>query len=211
MANLNIRRIVCGLLEENSYLVFLDEREDAFIIDPGDNFEELMAAIQASGKRLAYILLTHGHFDHTLCAPRLREATGAKIIAHSFELEYLKDENLNSYQPSLCREAFVPFEADQALEILENGSIELCGISMQVLYTPGHTPGGMCFHIPEHQTLFSGDILFENGFGRTDLPGGSTQQIRRSLRKLLKLPEDTDVYAGHGASTLIRRVVDGFQ
>jgi len=210
MATLNVHRIVCGALEENAYLVFLSEREDAFMIDPGDNYEVLAEAIRASGKKLTHILLTHAHFDHMICAPKVREATGAKIMLHSFEAAALSDERLNVYNP-LCREPFVPFEADEVFSFLESGSVELCGITLQVIYTPGHASGAVCYYLPEHETLFSGDTLFEDGFGRTDLPGGSVHQLRRSLGKLLKLPEDTMVHAGHGASTLIRRVVAGFQ
>lgn len=191
-----VRRVLCGELEENAYLVCPESRDDAFLVDPGDDFDALSAALRRSGRRLTHILLTHGHFDHILCAPRLRAVTGAKIVIHREDAPLLQDAALNVYNPVFCREAFSPFAADVLLDGGEENT--LCGIRVQVLHTPGHTPGGVSYYLPEHKTLFTGDTLFDGGYGRTDLPGGNDRALFRSLQALAKYPGETMVYSGHG-------------
>ena len=171
-----IKRILCGELQENAYLVFLPEREDALIIDPGDDAAACLKAVRDCGKRLSHILLTHGHFDH------------------------MRDARLNAYNPLFCREAFAPFAADEVYSLCAPGDIEVCGMAIRVIPTPGHTPGGVCYHLPEYNALFSGDTLFADGYGRTDLPGGSMAELAQSLKALSRLPGEDAIYPGHGES-----------
>ena len=199
-----IERILCGELQENAYLVFLPEREDALIIDPGDDDAACLKAVRDCGKRLSHILLTHGHFDHILAAPILRRETGAKICLHEKDAPLLRDARLNAYNPLFCREAFAPFAADEVYSLCAPGDIEVCGMAIRVIPTPGHTPGGVCYHLPEYNALFSGDTLFADGYGRTDLPGGSMAELAQSLKALSRLPGEDAIYPGHGESAPLK-------
>lgn len=193
----NIRRIVCGAYQENAYLVCPDGREDAFLIDPGDGLEALEAAIADSGRKLAAILLTHGHFDHMLAAQPLSRATGAPVYIHEGDAEMLADPEKCAYAPEVCRLpppsglAWTPY----------GDALTVCGETLTVLSTPGHSRGSVC--LMGERVLFSGDTLFEAGYGRTDLHGGSDAEMVRSLRMLLTLPEDRTVLPGHGPATTL--------
>ena len=195
----SIRTIPCGAYQENAYLLCPEGRDDALLIDPGDGVAELQRAIAESGRRLGAILLTHGHFDHMLGAQPLSLSTGAPVFIHPEDVELLCDPEINAYDP-ICATRPNPetFDAETLGE-----EIELCGIRFQVLHTPGHTKGSVCFHDAENGLLFSGDTLFNTGFGRIDMYGGSARQMRESLRALFALPGDTKVYAGHGPETTI--------
>lgn len=190
-----IQTIVCGAYQENAYLLCAED--GCILIDPGDDLPRLQAALQ--GKTLRAILLTHGHFDHMLSAQPLEKSFGAPVYAHPSELEMLSSVHLSAYdsmnasQP--CPKAF----SARAL----SDSFAVCGIRFDVLHTPGHTGGSVCFYDGENGILFSGDTLFSGGFGRMDLPTGSPKQMRVSLKKLLDLPVGTRVLCGHGSETTI--------
>ena len=112
----------------------------------------------------------------------------------------MRDARLNAYNPLFCREAFAPFAADEVYSLCAPGDIEVCGMAIRVIPTPGHTPGGVCYHLPEYNALFSGDTLFADGYGRTDLPGGSMAELAQSLKALSRLPGEDAIYPGHGES-----------
>lgn len=194
---MRIETIVCGMLGENAYLVFDEDRQDALIIDPGDGLPSIRAALEACGRQLTYIVLTHGHFDHMLSAGRLREETGARLLIGARDAAYLKEAQLNMFDMHVARLSFEPCDADQWLD---EGPIEVAGLPFDVLLTPGHTPGGLCLMHRGARALFTGDTLFAAGFGRIDLPGGNVDEMRRSLKRLLSLPDDLTAYPGHGAS-----------
>lgn len=194
-----IRALPCGAYQTNAYLVCPDGRADAFLIDPGDDLALLRRAIADSGRRLSAILLTHGHFDHMLAAEPLRRETGAEVFVSAADAELLTDPVKNAFNREVSvleLPKMLPFEA------LED-EIEVCGAKMQVLSTPGHTRGSVCFYEKEGGVLFSGDTLFQAGYGRTDLYGGDMFALARSLKTLLTLPEDTRVLPGHGGETTI--------
>ena len=188
---MQIETLVCGALEENAYIVSMPGRDDCVVVDPGDDAPALLKA--AAGRKVAGILLTHGHYDHILGAGPLQKATGAKIYAGAADLPMLKDARLNLYDPAACREPFAPLEGTAY-----GDTVSLAGMTFRVCPTPGHTPGGVCLYAEEEKVIFTGDTLFMGGYGRTDFPGGSFSQLRQSLRLLLGLPGDVMFYPGHG-------------
>ena len=194
-----IENLVCGAYQVNAYLLCPEGSRDAVLIDPGDDIAKLKKAIAESGRMLKGILLTHGHFDHMLSAQPLSAITGAPVYVHPLDEELLLDAGKASYNADVCYQPFpVEFEADHLEE-----SIEIAGMKFEVLHTPGHTKGSVCFYDAENGVLFSGDTLFCAGFGRMDLYGGSPMQMRSSLQRLFQLPGNTRVLCGHGYETTI--------
>lgn len=194
-----IQTIVCGPYQENAYLLCPEGSRGAVLIDPGDDLPLLKRRLSESGRMLKGILLTHGHFDHMLSAQPLSKITGAPVYIHEEDAEMLCDDAKNAYDAlSASQRSPVDFEADAL-----GAEIEIAGIGFQVIHTPGHTRGSVCFYDAENGVLFSGDTLFCAGFGRMDLYGGSPSQMRASLRKIFALPGKTRVLCGHGYETLI--------
>ncbi len=170
---MEIKRIVVGPLLTNCYI--LTSGNEAIVIDPGGDPEEILKEIE--GKNLTYIILTHYHWDHTLGAPKIKEKTGAKILIHKKEKDFIK------------------FNPDQFLDGGEE--IRIGDEYLKILHTPGHTQGSIC--ILGENFIFTGDTLFEDGFGRTDLPGGSEKDLKESLKKLEKVIKlKMKIYPGHG-------------
>lgn len=196
---LKIETIVCGALEENAYIVSREGEQSAFLIDPGDDYAALVRAL--SGRRLEAICLTHAHYDHTLAAPGLIADTGAKLYGGAKDIPALNDARLNLYAPEWSR-----LPAPQGLKAIAYGEeLEVCGVRLQVIPTPGHTPGGVCLYAKDEGVLFSGDTLFCAGYGRVDFPGSNAADMRSSLLKLFALPGETRVLPGHGEGTTIAR------
>lgn len=193
----NIRTILCGAYQENSYLVCPEGREDAFLIDPGDDLAELQKAIEESGRKLAAILLTHGHFDHILAAQPLSEKYDATVYVHAQDAEMLDDPVKSEYRAEVSRLA-PPNDMDYAIY---DRTLTVCGEPLQVLSTPGHTKGSVCLY--QTGILFCGDTLFRGGYGRTDLRGGSDSEMAKSLKRLFTLPGETVCLCGHGMPTTI--------
>jgi len=194
-----ITPVVCGAYQENAYLLCPENSAGCILVDPGDDLSALESAIARAGRTLAGILLTHGHFDHILAAQPLQVSAGAPVYVHAGDLEMLNDERLNSYNRMVSR---LPSPNGLKAETIVD-KIEVAGIQFEILHTPGHTPGSVCFYDAENAVLFSGDTLFCCGFGRMDLPGGSPAQMRASLRMLFELPGETRVLSGHGDETTI--------
>lgn len=182
-----------GSIQANAYILYDDARDDCLVIDPGAEPEGIRLA--CAGKRLAAILLTHGHADHTGAVADLRSPE-APVFIHAADAQMLANPSLNLFAMVGGRES--QGEPDFCLE---EGPFELAGLSIEALHTPGHTPGSCCFQIGD--ILFTGDTLFRNGVGRTDLPGGDAQALRASLSRLLALGEDIVVCPGHGGETTI--------
>ena len=196
---LKIETIVCGALEENAYIVSREGEQSAFLIDPGDDYAALVRAL--SGRKLEAICLTHAHYDHMLAAPGLIADTGAKLYAGAKDMPALNDARLNLYAPGWSR-----LPAPQGLKAIAYGEeLEVCGVRLQVIPTPGHTPGGVCLYAKDEGVLFSGDTLFCAGYGRVDFPGSNAADMRQSLLKLFALPGETRVLPGHGEETTIAR------
>lgn len=189
-----------GMVETNCYLLHNEESGEAVLIDPGDQGRELLSLLEREKMTLKAILLTHGHFDHMLAVPVLREATKAVVYAAAAETKLLKDTAMNLTAAWIGKP--MTLEADRWLQ---DGEIFTeAGCQMQMILTPGHTAGSCCYYAKEQDWLFSGDTLFRESYGRVDLPGAVPEEIHSSIcDKLLVLPPKTQVYPGHGEATTI--------
>jgi hydroxyacylglutathione hydrolase len=187
------------LFAQNCYLVERRDTKRAFVIDPGLQYREVLDVIEKQGISLERILITHAHIDHVAGVPGLQAATQAQVAMHPEDLAILDFDQFAEY--SFIPVDFTPFKVDSELE--HGQQIVFQDLQLEVLHTPGHTQGSVCFVLG--LDCFSGDTLFERGIGRTDLPGGDTRKLFVSIREVLyALPPQTVVYPGHGPSTTIR-------
>jgi hydroxyacylglutathione hydrolase len=196
---MDVRMFTVGPVAENAYIFRRDGSDRALIVDPGDEADRLLRAIDELGLTLEGILLTHTHFDHVGAVAPVAAATGAEVWVPAAEKFVLEDIN------SFVWPGFGPFESYEAEHTLEGGEkLSLAGFDIDVLFTPGHSPGHVTFSIPDEQAIFSGDVLFQGSVGRTDLPGGDWGTLLESIRTLVEtLPEGTSVHPGHmGLTTL---------
>lgn len=199
MGKLQVQHYVVGPVQTNCYFAINIETKEALIIDPGASPERLAEKLRQDQIKPAAILLTHGHFDHADGAGRMAELFSIPVYVHEKEKEVLEDPQKNV---SWMVGQENTYEAD--IYVHDEQELDLAGFHIRVLLTPGHTQGGCCYYLPYEDTVFSGDTLFAMSVGRTDLPTGSMSEIVRSIReKLMKLPENTVVYTGHGESTTI--------
>jgi hydroxyacylglutathione hydrolase len=191
---MDVRMFTVGPVAENSYILRRDDSDRALIVDPGDEADKLLGAIDGLGLTLDGILLTHTHFDHVGAVAPVARATGAEVWVPEAEAFVLAD--INSFVPW---PGFGPFESYEAEHELKGGErLELAGFEIDVLSTPGHSPGHVTFSVADEQAVFSGDVLFQGSVGRTDLPGGDWDTLLESIRTLVDtLPPDTTVYPGH--------------
>ncbi|MBQ3706094.1 MAG: MBL fold metallo-hydrolase [Clostridia bacterium] len=187
-----MKTLTVGMISTNCYLIGREEGDDCLVIDPGAEGRRILTA--AEGRRIAAVLLTHGHFDHIAGIPELAKLQGAPlpIYIHSLDQAMLTDPALNASLSLLGRKV-VSLPATNL--VAEGETLSLAGLDIQVLHTPGHTPGGVCYLTEGH--LFTGDTLFHHGWGRTDLPGGSQKDLFASLRRLMPLARTLPVYPGH--------------
>ena len=199
MSEIKIGRIVMGRFTTNCYFVYRDDLKEAVVIDPADSGDYLYEALTGKGFKVVGILLTHCHFDHIFGVEDLRKLAGVKVYAYQGEEDLLGDMELNC-SASVGRPKQI--EADVLLR--DGEEIELGGIKIKTIHTPGHTSGSACFYIVEAGFLLAGDTLFNLSVGRSDLPTGNGPVLERSVReKLFTLPDDTKVSPGHGDSTTI--------
>lgn len=203
---MRIERLICGDYQTNCYILIADKSTEAVVIDPGDDPEAIEDALTRLGVRAGAILLTHGHFDHFLGAASLKKRDGAKVFVSRADENALSDETA-SVLPADARTPFTPMRADG---FLDEGVFSVCGLNFTVIPTPGHTPGGVCLLSEDQNDLFTGDTLFERGFGRTDFPGGSWSALVQSLRSLFKLACDPTVHPGHGESARLTDIRKGY-
>jgi glyoxylase-like metal-dependent hydrolase (beta-lactamase superfamily II) len=189
-------------VQENCHIARRDGAREAVVIDPGDEAERLLAAIAALELDVAAILLTHTHFDHVGAVAPVAQATGAEVWCPEIEAPVLAD--IMRYVPW---DGFGPFESYDADHLVRGGeTLTLAGLELEVLFTPGHSPGHVTYSVPAEQAVFSGDVLFAGSIGRTDLPGGDHATLMRTLATLAEtLPDETVVYPGHMQTTTIGR------
>lgn len=201
MSDFRIKTCVLGAVSTNCYLIYNEGTSEAVIVDPADNGAYILNKCRELGITPAAVLLTHGHFDHILAVEDIRRAFRCKVYAGRNEDNLLQDpyQNLSGSMGS----EQMSLNAD---ELVRDGEVlSLIGFDWKVIETPGHTAGSVCYYVESEDVLVSGDTLFADSLGRTDLPTGSAAAIVRSIQeKLLVLPEDTMVYPGHGDPTTIR-------
>lgn len=197
---MDVRAFTVGPVAENSYIFRRDGASEALVVDPGDEAPLLLGAIEKLGLDVEAILLTHTHFDHVGAVAPLARATGAPVYCPEIEVPVLAD--IMSFVPW---PGFGPYESWDAEETVAGGEkLELAGFEIDVLFTPGHSPGHVTYSIPDEAALFSGDVLFQGSVGRVDLPGGDWATLAESLRMLVEgHPPQTRVHPGHmGITTL---------
>ncbi len=197
---MEVRSLTVGPVAENCYVLRGDGAERGLVVDPGEEPERILAAIEELGIGVDAILLTHTHFDHIGAVAPVAKATGAPVYCPEIEVGVLAD--IMAYVPW---SGFGPFESYDADETVAGGEhLELAGLDIDVIFTPGHSPGHVTYAVASEAALFSGDVLFEASVGRVDLPGGSWPTLLESIRGLIDAyPEETVVYPGHmGITTL---------
>jgi glyoxylase-like metal-dependent hydrolase (beta-lactamase superfamily II) len=199
---MNVRMYTVGMVQENSFLVWPDGGERAVIVDPGDEAERLLAEIEHERLTLAAILLTHTHFDHVGAVAEIARATGAPVYCPRLEVPALQDVNAFVPWPG-----FGPFESWDPEETVEGGeTLELAGLTFDVLFTPGHSPGHVTYAVRDEDALLSGDVLFAGSVGRVDFPGGDGPTLLASIAMLLdRFGDETTVYPGHMGITTLGR------
>lgn len=194
-----ILSLTLGPIETNCYVIGDEATKEAIVIDPGDESEILLEALRARDWQVRYVLLTHAHFDHIGAVADVVEATEAPVAVHPLELPLLR-----------AKGGALMFEMDirpcpEPDMLLEPGKpLDIGNFHFEVLFVPGHSEGHVAFYLPAAKAVFSGDVLFLDGIGRTDLPGGHYGNLMNSIRDvLLKLPGETVVYPGHGPATTL--------
>jgi glyoxylase-like metal-dependent hydrolase (beta-lactamase superfamily II) len=201
VVELEVRGILVGLFQENCWIVGSRRRGEACVIDPGDQPEDILALARDMGVRITRVVASHAHLDHIMAARAIVEATGAPFLLHQADLPIA--ENMPTAARAWFNLDVPPPPAPDAFPT-DGQDLEIAGITVRVLHTPGHTPGSLSLYAADAHLLFSGDTLFRESIGRTDLPGGDTDQILSSIRtRLLTLPEDTRVLPGHMQETTI--------
>ena len=196
---MEIKVFVEGPVDANNYLIIDEKSKEAVLIDCSSGRQEFINSIKNSGVKLKYILLTHGHFDHILGVDKFKEVFGTDAYIAKEDIEQV--ELTPKFMPILAGMESV--EIKSIHNYLKDGDIIKVGdIEIKAIATPGHTPGGMSYLIGDK--LFSGDTLFHRSIGRCDFPGGSLETIIKSIKeKLFTLPDDTEVFPGHGEKTTI--------
>jgi hydroxyacylglutathione hydrolase len=201
---MDVRTFTVGPVSENCYLVRRDGADSALLVDPGEEAPKLLGAIEALGVRLDAILLTHCHFDHVGAVAPVAKATGAPVYCPEIEVPILQD--IMAYVPWA---GFGPFESWDPEHTVAGGErLELAGFDIDVLFTPGHSPGHVTYALTGETptALFSGDVLFQSSVGRTDLPGADHATLMASIATLLdRFDEDTVVHPGHMGLTTLGR------
>ena len=193
-----IKTYVASGFAENAYLIWQQGRTEALAIDPGDA-PSMVRTLEEEGLTLTAILLTHAHLDHIDGVAHLVRATNAPIYLHSKARLFYDNAAVQASQFGMRIETPPPPTHE-----LEPGNLNLAGMKLEVRYVPGHAPGHVLFYSAPDGVAFVGDVVFQGSIGRTDLPGGNYQVLMESIREqVMTLPEDTELYSGHGPPTTV--------
>ena len=196
---MKIEKFVIGMVMTNCYVVSNEESKECFIVDPGTFSEKIVNYINEKELTVKAILLTHGHFDHIMGIDEFLQEFPVTVYAHEKEKQLLENTQYN-----LSGMDGTGYIFTDAVYVTDGQILDIAGMQIRVIYTPGHTIGGCCYYLEEEQVLFSGDTLFQESIGRTDFPTGSASALVRSVReKLLVLPGEVHVYPGHEERTTI--------
>ncbi|HMP90334.1 MAG TPA: MBL fold metallo-hydrolase [Kiritimatiellia bacterium] len=196
---IDVETLVVSLFESNCFIVYNGDLPDVLVIDPGDNASDIISHLKSKQLVPAAYLITHGHVDHVTGLAEMVASMPAPVAMHPKDAAWAFTD----------RAAFPPYydkpTAPPKIErtLAENQEWTDIGLAYRVIETPGHSPGGVAFYFPDEKVLFSGDNLFRGSIGRSDLPGANPELLAESLQKLLKLPDDTRVFCGHGPDTTI--------
>jgi glyoxylase-like metal-dependent hydrolase (beta-lactamase superfamily II) len=200
---LDVRMFTVGPVQENCFIVREREASRAVVVDPGEEPEKILGALENLGiETVEAILITHTHFDHVGAVAPVARETGAPVYCPERETVVLA--NIMDYVPW---PGFGPFESYEAEHTVAGGeTLELAGLHFDVIFTPGHSPGHVTYALADDKALFSGDVLFQGSVGRVDLPGGDWPTLLRSIETLVdSFSEDTTVYPGHMGLTTLGR------
>lgn len=198
--DLRIKTYELGAVSTNCYVVYREGSSHALIIDPADRADVILAHCRDLGVQPEAILLTHGHFDHMMAADEIRKQCKVSIYACQKEQKLLEDAKYN------LSSAFtgIPYTLSADVWVSDNDKLSFSDMTLQVMETPGHTAGSVCYYLEEEQVLFSGDTLFAGSYGRVDFPSSSMSDMAHSLRqKLFLMDDEIQVYPGHGSKTSI--------
>jgi len=196
-----IKQLPLGQIQTNCYIVGCQKTREGVIIDPGDEAAKILAEVESAGLSIKYVLNTHAHFDHILANGDVVRATGAPLALHPLDLPLLRARG-----GAALFGMDAPPSPEPDMLLAEGDEIAFGTHTLQVLFTPGHTPGHVSFYEPSAGVIFDGDVLFAGGIGRTDLPGGDFETLMHSINeKLMTLPDDVTVCSGHGPVTTIGR------
>ena len=195
-----LQSLCVGPIQVNCFLVACPDTKEAMVVDPGEEGERIMAAVEAAGFKVTQVVNTHGHFDHIGANHYVVEQTGAPLSIHPADMPLL--ENAQSHASTFGLTAVLSPEPDRLLE--HGDTVKVGKLCFEVIHVPGHSPGGISLY--GHGHMFVGDILFAGSIGRTDLPGGDHDALIEGIREhLLTLPDETVVHPGHGPDTTIGR------
>ena len=197
---MDVRMFTVGQVAENCFVFRREGSDRALIVDPGDEAERILAPVNELGLTVEAILLTHCHFDHIGAVAPVAAATGAPVYCPELEIPLLAD--IMAFVPW---PGFGPFESYDADETVSGGEkLDLAGFEIDVIFTPGHSPGHVTYSVRGEDAIFSGDVLFQGSVGRTDLPGGDWETLLRSIQGLVESHSpETTVYPGHMGITSI--------
>lgn len=193
-----LERLPVGPMESNCYIIGCEETKEAAVVDPGFEGNRILDRLQQLGLNCKQIILTHGHVDHISALGQVHRATGAKVLIHEKDADMLTDsgKNLSMFMGSGVQYK----DADRMLK--DNDKIKVGNVELEVIHTPGHTPGGICLKTGD--VVLTGDTLFAGSVGRSDFPGGSHSTLINSIKtRLLDFPDDTRVCPGHGPESTI--------
>ena len=192
--------LVVGQLAVNCYIIGDENTKEGIIVDPGGDAGMILEVVRETGLTVKYVVVTHGHFDHCGALKLLKDSLKCEILSHKEDLPVIQRSKASAQRWGM--------DADQAPDpdrfIDERDTLTVGSLEFSVLYTPGHSPGGISLYLASENLLLSGDTLFHSSIGRTDFPGGSMDQLTSSIQqKLYTLPDATKVYSGHGEPTTI--------
>lgn len=194
---MEVKVFVDNMMQENTYIYYNKSSKEAVVIDPSMNLDQEKKFIEGRGLDVKYIILTHSHADHIADVEKLKDFTGAKIVASIDEKELLNDANKNLSSQLYPR----PIEIEADIYVNDREKLKLGDKTFTFIFTPGHTKGGMCVRCG--MDMFTGDTLFKDSIGRTDLYSGNYDHMLKSLKKLSKMENELKVYPGHGPSTTL--------